>query len=187
MAIGVVIPEDEKPTLVRIWKIVINNGMDNPVATVVPVYRDETESVPVLSQGGDPVLDENGDPVLDENGDPVLTVGGDPVLDENGNPVMQEITVSIFDHNNYHAEFQAAPSVDLIVRGVWPLNNPETGVQLLNPLGQPAYINSRYIATITLPISELAPYLGLWENMMTISYEKVNAKVAGGSLAWEKM
>jgi hypothetical protein len=164
MAIGITIPDEQKPTMVRIWKTVIDNGIDKPTP-VAEMSQEIRTNVEV------PTLDENGNPVLDENGNPVTHT---------------EVQVTPAVVTGYHAEFQSPPKVELVIRGVWPLLHPTTGAQMTNPIGQPAYINSEYIARITLPLAELTSYLSLWENMTAISYEKVQAKLTAGTIEWEK-
>lgn len=165
MAIGITIPEEQKPTMVRIWKTTIDNGIDKsiPVAEMSQEIRTPVEV---------PTLDENGNPVVDENGNPVTHT---------------EVQVTPSVITGYRVEFQTPPKVELTVRGVWPLLHPTTGAQMTNPIGQPAYVNSSFIAKVVLPLSELTDYLSLWENLTAISYTKIQERLGAGTLAWDKI
>jgi hypothetical protein len=190
MAIEVTIPSEQLPPKVRIWQININNGIDHPIP-IAESTPDTYTNVQV------PILDSNGNPTYEVIQTPTLDENGNTVLDQDGNPTYTETQgAQLFTVERvcvpgvitgYHAEFDEFPKVELVIRGVWPLLHPTTGDQITNPAGQPAYINSPYVANIILTLSELVEYMSLWEHMATISYAKIQEKSNTNSITWRKL
>ena len=106
---------------------------------------------------------------------------------DNGEDHPEVLTKEVNGETVYYVAFSTAPFVEVLLRGVWPLDHPITGEQMINSAGQPAYINSNYFAIVKIPAEELLSFMSLWEDLMAVSYTKIEAAVAANTIEWKRI